>query len=114
MGVHVGVPAARRNSTVVPWPVPELYDAGLRLDVLDALCAGYAALPRVMEDSALHVWVTRAGDPQPYDQDMQWWGSARQAVESRGAVMEGFYVVTRYGWLHPGSGASRSWKRLRL
>ena len=109
LGVHVGHPGGARASAQVPWPVPDLYDGGLRLDLVDAL------LGRGEGDGAGHsVWLTRPGMPEHHDVDTSWWSSARHACSARGRTLSGFWVVTRYGWLDPGTGTSRAWKRLRL
>jgi hypothetical protein len=113
LGVHVGRPGGPRTSARVPWPVPDLYDAGLRLDLLDALLSN---LEDGIEDSTagFSIWLTRPGTTEQHDLDITWWSSASHACSARGLAPSGFFVVTRYGWLDLDSGASRTWKRLRL
>lgn len=109
LGVHVGRPGGQRASARVPWPVPDLYDAGLRLDLLDAL------LSRGEDVSeATSIWLTRPGLTSPHDLDARWWSSAKHARSARGLRPCGFHVVTRYGWRDLDTGATRTWKRLRL
>ena len=109
LGVHVGRPGGPRTSTQVPWPVPDLYDAGLRLDLLDALLSGGADT-----SESFSIWLTRPGAVERHDLDTRWWSSAMHACSARGLAPDGFHVVTRYGWLDLATGATRSWKRLRL
>lgn len=109
LGVHVGAPGAERSSAEVPWPVPDLYDAGLRLDLLDALLSS-----RLEPSPRFSVWLTRPGVAQWHDLDHKWHASAMHACSARGITASGFHVVTRYGWLDHDTGAVRTWKRLRL
>lgn len=95
--------------------MPGLYDAGLRLDLLDALAARHTEDHDASgEELALRVWVARPGRPEQHDDDLRWWGSARQATSARALPLAGFHVVTRYGWLDLETGAARTWRRLRL
>lgn len=113
MGVHAGLPGGERASTSVPWPVPDLYDAGLRLDLVDALLAR-AEHRADDEGPSPSVWLSRPGTTDPHDVDLTWWTSAARASAARGRGPVAFHVVTRFGWVDLPSGASRTWKRLRL
>lgn len=89
--------------------MPDLYDCGLRLDVVDALLARAEG-----DDDGDSIWLTRPGVPEHHDVDTRWRASTRHVCSARGRTLSGFWVVTRYGWLDPDTGASRTWKRLRL
>lgn len=108
LGVHAGRLGGPRSSAEVPWPVPDHYDAGLRLDLLDAL------LSRESDDTPTAIWLTRPGDVEQHDVDLRWRASAMHACAARGVTLTGFYVVTRVGWRDTETGASRTWRRLRL
>lgn len=123
MGVHVGEPGAARWTAVVPWPVPEEYDAGLRLDLvtglLDALLAaatstdpdGGEAQPR---PSQAWAWLTRPGEPVLHDRDLEWYSAAAHSFAAYDLELLGFRAVTRSGWLDVVTGEQRVWRRLRL
>ena len=46
--------------------------------------------------------------------DLAWHAAVRQGCAAHTVTLAGFWVVTRYGWLDPDTGESRTWKRLRL
>ncbi|GAA1942531.1 hypothetical protein [Nocardioides marmoribigeumensis] len=93
-----------------PWPPPAWLDAGLRFDVVDRLLGH----PRVPRDGTAHVWLLRPGHPVLHDEDRAWLAATRHACSAHDLATAGFWVVTRYGWLDPVSGDSRTWKRLRI
>lgn len=105
--VHLGTLGGERDAFVARTADLTVLDDALRTDVLSAL------LERT--DGALrHVWLTRAGGPEPFDQDLAWLSAARTAFAMHGRPLEGCHVVTRYGWRDVVTGESREWKRLRL
>ena len=93
-----------------PWPPPTWLDAGTRFDVVDRLLAH----PGPARDGTAHAWLLRPGGPGPHDEDHAWLAATRHACAAHGLGTAGFWVVTRYGWLDPVTGASRAWKRLRV
>ena len=117
LGVHVGVPGGPRSSVEVPWP-PTGVDAGLRFDLVAALLTR-AAPPASPESPAspappASLWLTRPGVPELHDEDLDWHAAAVRAFDAHGVALAGVHAVTRTGWLDVVTGASRSWKRLRL
>lgn len=112
LGVHAGVPDGPRRRLEVPWPVPRSYDAGLRLDLAEALVD--ALLPRWPSDVACWGWVTRPGRPELHDCDLGWLAALRHAVGVHDLELAGFRAVTRTGWLDVLTGERRTWKRLRI
>ena len=109
LGLHVGAPDGGRESVELPWPEPDWYDAGLRLDVVAGLLGRVD--PAV---EAAHGWITRPGVPELHDADLAWCAAARHGWDVHGIVLVGFRAVTRTGWVDVLSGERRSWKRLRL
>ena len=106
--VHVGTLGGAQRTCPVPAADPAL-DAGTRTDVVSRLLEG-AADP----DRGDCVWLTRAGDPQLQDEDLGWLSAASLAFGALGRRLDGFWSVTRTGWLDVRSGEGRTWKRLRL
>jgi hypothetical protein len=100
--VHVGVLAGDR----ITLPADPSYDAGLRADVLTR------ALDRGI-DKRTSIWLTRGGELGAGDADLAWFAAARAAFGRHGIGNPQVYVVTRYGWLDLGTGATRSWRRVR-
>ena len=105
--VYVGSLGGERDSFVARARDVPCLDAAVRADVLSAL------LERTPE-SLRTVWLTRAGRPDPYEQDASWFAAARTAFAMHGRPLHGCYVVTRYGWRDVVTAESRAWKRLRL
>lgn len=105
--VYVGRLDGPRDSFVARAQDLTVMDAGLRIDVVEALVEATA-------DQATEAWITRAGIPAPHDEDLAWLAAAISAFAIHGRPLDGFYVFTRTGWLDPRSGESRSWRRLRL
>ena len=95
-----------------PWPTQPWLDRGLRLDVADRL-VGRVATTHAAGDP-VRAWLLRPGQPSLHDEDVAWLAATRHALSAHGLDLDGFWSVTRYGWLDPVSGASRSWKRLRI
>ena len=115
----LGTPGLRGDGTVLsgplhdgkgdPWPPPPWFDAGMRVDVVDRLLTH-----RRLADRPLQAWLLRPGVASLHDEDLAWLAATRHACAAHGVALAGFWVVTRYGWLDPVSGESRSWKRLRV
>ncbi len=116
----VGEPGARGPGTALsgevapwrgrPWPPGAWLDAGVRLDVADRLLEHPAATAAPSPAA----WLVRPGTPTLHDEDLAWLAALRHAASARSMRLGGFWVVTRYGWLDPVGGASRTWKRLRV
>ncbi|HSJ19487.1 MAG TPA: hypothetical protein VK964_02840 [Nocardioidaceae bacterium] len=107
--VHVGRLGGECRRCTVPTADLGVLDAGTRTEVISRLLE---EVP-VPEASAA-VWVTRAGEPQVQDDDLAWHAAACLAFGALGRSLEGFWAVTRTGWLDIRTGESRTWKRLRL
>ena len=107
--VHVGRLGATCGSCPVPTGDPVL-DAGTRTEVVLRLLE--AGGPTA--GGALGVWVTRPGEPVLQDSDLAWLSASYRAFATAGCPLEGFWTVTRTGWLDVRTGERRTWKRLRL
>ena len=105
--VNVGVPAGPRDSFVVRAQDLPALDAALRVDVLASLLEGSGPDWRA-------AWLTRSGDVEPLDADLDWLRAAATAFGMHGRPLDGFYVITRTGWRDARTGERRVWKRLRL
>jgi len=105
--VYVGRLDGPRDSFVARAQDLTVMDAGLRIDVVEALVEATA-------EQATEAWITRAGVPAPHDEDLAWLAAAISAFAIHGRPLDGFYVLTRTGWLDPRSGETRTWRRLRL
>ncbi len=90
------------------WPPPRWLDAGVRFEVVDRLL-GHHDLP-----GRPHAWLLRPGVASLHDEDLAWLAAVRHSCAAHDVGLAGFWVVTRYGWLDPVGGGSRSWKRLRV
>jgi len=84
-------------------------DVALCTDVVSALVTEID--PRL---GTLTVWLTRAGGPEPHETDWRWMAAAAVACGQHGREIDGFYAVTRTGWIDLRNGQSQIWKRLRL
>jgi hypothetical protein len=58
------------------------------------------------------VWLTRPGELDLHDLDVQWLAAARTAYAEAGVDLT-MVVVNRRGWRDPRSGAGRTWVRVR-
>lgn len=105
--VHVGVPGGARLSFELPAREAPVADDALRIDVLSALVQR-ATVP------CGYAWLTRPGVPDLHDLDLRWLAAAAVAFGCVGDRLEGFFAVTRTGWLDVRTGERRVWKRLRL
>jgi hypothetical protein len=105
--VHVGTPAGARESFVVTAQDRPVVDAGLSIDVVCALLERADGSPR-------NAWLCRPGHPAVHDDDLRWLAAATVAFGIHGERLDGFYAITRTGWLDVRTGQHRVWKRLRL
>jgi hypothetical protein len=105
--VYVGRLGGARDAFVVRTMDLPAVDAGLRVDVI-------ASLLEHADPAWRSAWLARPGMPEPHDVDLAWFSAARSAFAIHGRPLEGFYVLTRYGWRDVVTGESRTWKRLRL
>lgn len=105
--VYVGTPGGPRDSFVLRARDLPAVDQAVRIEVV-------AALLEATDASLRAAWLVRPGSAEPHDADVQWLAAAGTAFAMHDRPLEGFYVFTRYGWRDVRTGASRSWKRLRL
>lgn len=105
--VHVGTLGGAHDSWVARRGDVPVVDVALRTDVVSALLERSPGL-------ADTVWLTRAGGPDAYDEDLAWLVAATTAFAQHGRELGDCYAVTRYGWRDVRTGESRTWRRLRL
>ena len=105
--LSVGVPGGGHDGVVVRAGDLPVIDAALRVEVVAALLEGAAPEWRT-------AWLTRAGDVEPRDAELDWLRAAATAFAMHGRALDGFFVVTRTGWRDVRTGEQRVWKRLRL
>ncbi len=105
--VHLGTLGGQHDTFVARAGDVSTLDAALRTDVLGRLLEHVAA-------PVPDLWLTRAGHPEPYEEDVGWLASATLACAVHRRALGGCFVVTRYGWRDVRTGESRRWKRLRL
>lgn len=105
--VHVGTLGGDHDSWVSRRQDAPVVDAALRTDVVSALLERTAGLGDTL-------WLTRAGRPEAYDEDLDWLSAATTAFAQHGRDVGDCYAVTRYGWRDVRTGESRTWRRLRL
>jgi hypothetical protein len=105
--VHVGTLGGAHDSWVARRGDVPVVDLALRTDVVSAM------LERT-SDLGDMVWLTRAGGPEPYEEDLAWLSAATTAFAQHGRSVGACYAVTRYGWRDVRTGESRTWRRLRL
>ena len=106
-GVHVGTLGGPRSGFVLRAQDLPVVDPGLRVEVVTALLAGAGAAGGT-------AWLVRPGRPDLHDLDLQWLAAATLAFGIHGRRLDGFYAITRVGWLDVRSGDQKVWKRLRL
>jgi hypothetical protein len=107
LALHVGQLGGPRDTFVVPARDLPVMDVGLRTDVASALLEGTDA-------SWGDAWVTRPGTPELHDLDLQWLAAVTEVFAMHGRTLEGFWVLTRFGWRDALTEETRVWKRLRL
>lgn len=105
--IHVGLPGGERDTFVARRQDLPAVDDGLRIDVVSSLVARTSA-------GCTTAWLTRPGVPHTHELDLQWLSAARVAFGMHDRDLDGFFAVTRTGWLDVCSGERREWKRLRL
>jgi len=107
VALHVGTPSGPRTSTVVPAGQQAYVDRQTRIEL-------YAALLEVAPDGTDSAWLTRPGTAALEDEDTAWMVAATAAFGASGGSLEGFFTITRDGWVDVRTGERRVWKRLRL
>lgn len=105
--IHVGRLGGPHRSCPVPAGEP-LLDAGTRTDVVLRLLESGAG------EAAVEGWLTRPGEPLLQDDDLGWLSATLRAYGVVGRTLEGFWSVTRTGWLDVRTGERRTWRRLRI
>jgi hypothetical protein len=105
--VHVGTLGGAHDSWVSRRQDVPVVDTALRTDVVSALLERSEGLGDTL-------WLTRAGRPEAYDEDVAWLSAAVTAFAQHGRTVGDCYAVTRYGWRDVRTGRSRTWRRLRL
>lgn len=112
--VHLGTLGGASRACPVPRTDPVL-DNGTRAEVVSALLEAATADESTTTGSGKTcVWLTRAGEPQVQDEDLRWLAAAWLSFGAVGRSLDGFWTVTRTGWLDVRSGECRTWKRLRV
>ena len=104
--LHVGTPGGPQALFATDPADP--MDQALRTDVVAAMLARQ----RTTSVAPL-VWLTRPGDLCLQDVDAAWLAAARGVAAEAGLPLT-MVVVTRRGWWDPRSGATRTWRRLRV
>jgi len=107
VALHVGTPAGPRTSTVVPARQQTHVDRQTRIEL-------YGALLEVAPDGTDSAWLTRPRTAALEDGDLAWMVGATAAFGAAGRPLEGFFAITRDGWVDVRTGERRVWKRLRL
>ena len=114
--LHVGeLGGTHERCTLAPEDRP-LLDAGLRTELVCRLLERLSG--RTENDGCslgrTTVWLTRPGEPTAQDTDLAWMAAADAACRESDADLDGFWAVTRAGWLDLRTGDTRTWRRLRL
>ncbi len=109
--VHLGRVGGPYVTCTVPHADLPVLDAGTRTDVVSMLLEDHATAD---PDHGACVWITRAGEPSLQDEDLAWLSATGRAFGALGCRLDGFWTVTRTGWLDVRTGEGRTWKRLRL
>lgn len=111
--VHLGHLDGVRRTCTVPRADASVLDAGTRAEVVTRLLEEHPAAVDAADDP-VSVWLTRAGESCLQDDDLAWLSAAGRALGALGHRLDGFWAVTRTGWLDVRTGEQRTWKRLRL
>lgn len=104
--LHVGVPGAVRARFVVG-PDDGTLDHAVRTDVVEAMVRRTRR-----PDAHPIVWLTRRGQLDLQDVDLDWLAAARTAGAELGIPLP-LVVVNRRSWRDPRTGVGRQWERLR-
>jgi hypothetical protein len=101
--LHLGAPG--RSDAARVDESEAVLDQALRCDVLEAMLRRAAAGP-------LMTWLTRPGDLDVQDVDLEWLRAVNAVNGETGRELP-FVVVTRSGWRDPRTGVGRRWRRVR-
>ncbi|CUR54110.1 conserved hypothetical protein [metagenome] len=88
--------------------VEQVLDHGLRTEVVAALLSR-----ALLWSDQPGFWLTRSGELDAEDLDLDWFSAARAAYGEAGVPLR-MAVITKRGWRDPSTGLGRSWKRLRI
>jgi hypothetical protein len=105
--VQVGRLGGEHDSFVVRAQDRAVVDAALRVDLLDRMVLD---APQDWRSA----WLVRAGTVDLHDEDLHWLAAARTAYAMHDRELDGFWVITRFGWRDVVTDERRVWKRLRL
>ncbi|HEX6247831.1 MAG TPA: hypothetical protein VFZ64_08185 [Nocardioidaceae bacterium] len=106
--VHVGRLDGPSWFCGVPAADP-LVDAGTRAEVVTRLVERGG-----LDGSPACAWLHRTGEPLLEDEDLAWLAATTHVFDALGCRLDGFWSVTRTGWLDVRTQERRTWKRLRL
>jgi hypothetical protein len=107
VALHVGTPGGARASVVVPAKQLAYVDRETRIEL-------YSAMLEVAPGGTDSAWLTRPGTAALEPDDTAWMVGAMAAFGAAGMSLDGFFAVTRDGWVDVRTGERRVWKRLRL
>lgn len=103
--MHVGAPEGQHaDIAAAAW-----HDAGLRTELVARALAGF---DEPVFERAIP-WLTRTGELDVHDADLQWCAAAREGFARYGLDLPGFFVVTRRGWANLLTGEAHRWHRVR-
>jgi|tagenome__1003787_1003787.scaffolds.fasta_scaffold20700433_2 hypothetical protein len=105
--VSIGVLSGERDSFTVRAQDSPVVDDALRTDI-------WSRLLEKAEPGWRTAWLTRTGGPEEYATDAAWLSTAIRAFAVHGRPLDGFFVLTRYGWRDVRTGAAMEWRRLRV
>lgn len=103
--LHVGLP--ERPSRHFEAAPDDVLDHALRIEIVQAM----ARVPLQRSFVPL-IWLSRPGDREAHDCDVEWGAAVRAAGAELGLAL-GLVVVTRRSWHDPATGVGRTWARLR-
>jgi hypothetical protein len=108
--VHVGTPGSTVRRFVVRRDQPT--DHALRSDVVAAMLGRRRDPSWQVPWRPPWVWLTRSGELDLHDLDVEWLTAAASAYGEAGVDLT-MVVVNRRGWRDPRSGVRQTWVRLR-
>ena len=103
--LHVGV----LGGPAVTYAAGGTPDLGLRAEVAAALLSR-----ALLATSGPEAWLTRVGQPEPHDLDLDWLPPVRRAFAEAGLAPRCVAVVTKGGWYDPVLDQRVVWDRLRM
>lgn len=109
--VHVGELGSEERSCALPDDAREVLDPGTRTDIVTALLEELVAARE--GTNRARGWLTRYGEPELQDEDLTWLAAAIRAFGVLQLDLEGFWTITRTGWIDVRTGERRVWKRPR-